>query len=283
VADGEIQRAAAIASVLPPAELRDALRSLTPDQTTALFVHLGDKRLAGFLDQLEPEDAGDVLRGLSDEAAADVLDEFAPDDAAAVIRAVKAQEPPRAERILKGMDRAGHVQPLLAYLPHTAGGHMTTDFLAVRPESTADETIRLLRQRTKDGDFRSYAYVTDDASRLVGVAPLYRLVFVDAATKVAEFMTRDPVRVRGTDDQEEVARIFRERRFLALPVVDFADRLIGVVTADDVADVVEEEVTEDIERLGGSQPLEEPYLRAGPTLLARKRIGWLLLLFAAEA
>ena len=88
---------------------------------------------------------------------------------------------------------------------------MTTDFLAVRPEATAEEAIGALRE-ARDGEFRSYVYVTDEDNRLVGVVPLYRLVLVDPATRIADFIVRDPVRVRGTDDQEEVARVFRERR-----------------------------------------------------------------------
>ena len=283
LAAGDLDRAGRVAAALPPTELRDALQGLTPDQTEALYEGLGDERLAGLVEVLEPEDAGDVLRRLPDAEAADVLDELAPDDAADVIGAIKAEEPQRAQPILVEMDRAGDVQELLKFLPDTAGGRMTTEFLAVSPDATADEAIRALRARARDGEFRSYVYATDQANRLVGVVPLYRLVLVAPETRVAEIMAPNPVRVRGTDDQEEAARVFGEHRFLALPVVDLEDRLIGVITADDIAEVVEDETTEDIERLGGSQPLDQPYLRAGPLTLAGKRIWWLLLLFAAEA
>jgi magnesium transporter len=283
IAAGELDRAGRIAAALPPGELRDALQRLTPEQTEALYEGLGDERLAELVEVLEPEDAGDVLRRLPDAEAADVLDELAPDDAADVIGAIKAEAPERAQPILVEMDRAGDVQELLQFLPDTAGGRMTTEFLAVRPETTADDAIRALRSRARDGEFRSYVYVTDEANRLVGVVPLYRLVLVEPETRVGELMSPNPVRVRGTDDQEEVARIFRERRFLALPVVDIEDRLIGVITADDIADVIEEETTEDIEKLGGSEALDAPYLRSGVLSLVTKRIRWLLVLFLAEA
>jgi magnesium transporter len=283
VAAGDLGRAGRVAAALPPADLRDALLGLSPEQTAALYAGLGDAPLAVLIQELEPEDAADALRRLPDAAAADVLDELAPDDAADVVGAIRAQEPARAQPILVEMDRAGDVRALLAYLPDTAGGRMTTEYLAVRPEATAEAAIRALRERARDGEFRGYVYVTDAGGRLVGVVPLYRLVLVDPAARIADVMLPDPVRVRGTDDQEDVARVFRERRFLAVPVADLEDRLIGVITADDVADVVEEEATEDIERLGGSQPLEEPYLRASVLTLARKRLGWLLLLFVAEA
>jgi magnesium transporter len=283
MADGQLDRAGRIATALSAGELRDALHGLTPEQTAALYQGLGDERLAALVEDLEPEDAGDVLRRLGDAAAADVLDELAPDDAADVIGAIQADAPERAQPILVEMDRAGDVQELLKFLPDTAGGRMTTEFLAVHPEATAEAAMRALRERAQDGEFRSYVYATDEDGRLVGVVPLYQLVLIDPAARVAEFMVHDPVRVRDADDQEEVARVFREHRFLAVPVIDMEGRLVGVITADDIADVVEEETTEDIERLGGSQPLDEPYLRASPLTLARKRIVWLLLLFAAEA
>jgi magnesium transporter len=283
VADGDLDRADRIAAALPRRELRDALRGLTPEQTEALYARLGDERLAELLDSLEPEDAGDVLLRLTDAGAADVLDELAPDDAADVIGAIKAEEPERAQPILVEMDRAGDVRELLSYLPDTAGGRMTTEFVAVPPLATAEEAMRVLRAHARDGEVRSYVYATDPAGVLVGVVPLYRLVLVDPATTVADLMVRDPVRVRGTDDQEDVARVFRERRFLAVPVVDVEERLIGVVTADDVADVMEEEATEDIAKLGGSEALDETYPRSGIVDLTKKRIRWLLLLFVAEA
>jgi magnesium transporter len=263
VADGDLDRADRIAAALPRRELRDALRGLTPEQTEALYARLGDERLAELLDSLEPEDAGDVLLRLTDAGAADV--------------------PERAQPILVEMDRAGDVRELLSYLPDTAGGRMTTEFVAVPPLATAEEAMRVLRAHARDGEVRSYVYATDPAGVLVGVVPLYRLVLVDPATTVADLMVRDPVRVRGTDDQEDVARVFRERRFLAVPVVDVEERLIGVVTADDVADVMEEEATEDIAKLGGSEALDETYPRSGIVDLTKKRIRWLLLLFVAEA
>jgi magnesium transporter len=273
IAERDFERAERIATALPPAGLRDALRALTPEQTKALYGAIGDERLAALVERLEPEDADDVLRRLSNVGVADVLDEFAPDDAADVIEAIKAEVPERARAILVEMDRAGDVQALLAYLPDTAGGRMTTDFFAVRPEATAEEVLRALRERAREGEFRSYGYVTDEGNRLVGVIPLYRLVLIDPATKVADVMVRDTVRVKGTDDQEEVARVFRERRFLAVPIVDLEGRLIGVVTADDIADVIEQEATEDMYRMAGIGVKE----RATSPMLesARRRVPWL--------
>ncbi|MGH2351387.1 MAG: magnesium transporter [Chloroflexota bacterium] len=285
VANGDLRQAGALAATLSTDELRDALRDLSPDTTAALFQELGDEQLAALVDGLDPEDAADVLARLSGAEAADVLEELAPDDAADVVGALEAMDPDTAESILVEMEaaEAEDVRALLAYPPETAGGRMTPEFFAVTPQVTVEEAVQALRALLSDGEFRSYVYVTDQLDRLVGVLPLYRLVLARADAQVGELMLGDPVRVRTLDDQEEVARIFREKRFLAVPVVDEADRLVGVVTADDIADVLEAEATEDVQRLAGSQPLDRPYLRTGPVALARKRVVWLLLLFIGAA
>lgn len=128
----------------------------------------------------------------------------------------------------------------------------------------------------------NYVYVTDPDEQLLGVLSLHRLVLSRPDSLVRDLMYPDPVRVHVNDDQEDVARLLTERHFLAIPVVDDENRILGIITADDVADVLEDEATEDIERLGGSAPLSEPYLRATPFLLFRKRIVWLLVLFMAQ-
>jgi magnesium transporter len=129
----------------------------------------------------------------------------------------------------------------------------------------------------------SYLYVIDAKGRLTGVVPLHDLVVSPPDRRIAEITTRDTVFCEAQVDQELAARLLRESGFLALPVVDSERHLVGVITADDMADVLIEEAGEDIERLGGSQPLEQPYLSASVWHLFRKRILWLLALFAAEA
>jgi magnesium transporter len=275
LARGDLAAAGRIAGLLPRSELAPALLGLSPAQVTAAYKGLGDELLAQLVRELRAADAAEVLCRLTDTQFADVIDELPPDDAAHIVEALKAIEPARVQPILVEMDRAGDVQELLAFLPDTAGGHMTTDVLAIRPATTAQQAIETLRKRTKDrgSEFRSYIYVTDDARQLLGVVPLYRLVMMDPKTPVAEIMSADPVRVLGTDDQREVARVFRERHFLAVPVVDLEGRLIGVITADDVADVLDEEATEDMYRMAGVGVTE----RATSPMLesARRRVPWL--------
>jgi magnesium transporter len=273
IEEGDTARAVELADQLTRRDLREALLTLDDEQLTTLHRGCSEAQLAAIVGELHPEDAAAVLQRLSDGEAAGILDEFASDDAADIIQAIKAAAPARLEPILVEMDRRGDVQPLLAHLPDTAGGIMTTDFLAVRPDATAEEAIRALQQRARNGDFRGYVYATGEDGRLVGVVPIYRLVLVEPATPIEEFMVPEPVSVRGTDDQQDVARVFQERRFLAVPVVDIEDRLIGVITADDVLDVQVEEATEDMFKMAGVGVKEHAF---SPVLeSAGRRVPWL--------
>ncbi len=177
---------------------------------------------------------------------------------------------------------AAELRELMAYPPDTAGGIMTPAFVSISPDLRADQAIAALRKVAEHAETVNYVYVLDKDEHLLGVLSLHKLVLSRADTPVSQLMYRDPIAVRVDTDQEEAARILTEHDLLALPVVDDQGRLVGIITADDVADVLEEEVTEDIERLGGSAPLAEPYLRASPVLLFRKRIVWLMVLFMAQ-
>lgn len=283
IADGAFERSADLAERLELSELRHVLERLTPAEAAALFEAIGDERMAKLIDPLNAVDTADVLCLLPDVEAADVLDELPPDDAADVIAAIEAVDAARANRLLVEMDKAGDVQALLAHLPHTAGGRMTTEFVTVRPTATTADALEILRSEAPQIESPSYLYVSSEDDDLLGWVPLERLMFSASETSVGDLMRKDPIRVRVTDDQEDVARVFRAARVLAIPVVDYENRLVGVITADDIADVLEQEVSEDIEKLGGSAPLGEPYMHASVFRLVSKRVRWLLILFVAEA
>jgi len=277
-------RITAIAGHTSADVLAEAIAGLETDELRTVLAALGSERSADVLEELEPEEAADVLQQLTDADAADVLEEMDPDDATDVFQEMREDDAPGAERVLAQMeaDEAEDVRQLLRYAEDTAGGIMTTDFLVVPAGASVQEAITLLRVPADDElppESASYLYVTEDGGKLVGVVPWHRLVRAGERVSVSALMEPQTVTVPATADQELVANVMRERRLIAVPVVDEMGRLVGIVTADDVADVVEEETTEDIERLGGSQPLDQPYLRAGPLTLAKKRAGWLLLLF----
>ncbi|MBO9351202.1 MAG: magnesium transporter [Thermomicrobium sp.] len=262
-------------------QLYPVLCELEPFELARLAELLGDETFGEFLAELDPSDAADLLERLSSQEAADVLEAMAPDDAADVFARL---DPDEARQILVEMKplEAQELQELLSYPPETAGGRMTPSYVALVPDVRVDQAIAALRKVAAEVETIYYAYVVDEANHLLGVVSMRDLVLSPPYRTVGEIMTRDIVKVRATADQEEAARLLVEEGLLAIPVVDDEDRLLGIITVDDVADILEREVTEDIERLGGSQPLEVPYTRATPFYLWRRRVGWLLLLFVAE-
>jgi magnesium transporter len=161
---------------------------------------------------------------------------------------------------------------------------MTPSFVALAPDLTADEALITLRRLAEEVEQVYYVYVTEPATdRLLGVLSLHRLAFARPWTPISELMITDVVKIRADADQETAARLLDQRNLIALPVVDTEDRLLGIITADDAADVLLEEAGEDIERLGGAQPLDEPYLRASVLHLVRKRLPWLMVLVIGSA
>jgi magnesium transporter len=284
VAEGDSARAQAAAARMLEDDALALLEDLSGEELSVLFAILGDEVLAGLLSRLDDRDAAGILSRMSAAQAADILEEIDPDDATDIFAEVEQADPDVANTILVEMepDEAAEIRELMAYDADTAGGIMTPAFVAVFPELRADETVVALRRVAEEAETINYVYVVDRDERLLGVLSLHSLVLSRPETMVRDLMWPDIVSVPVDADQEVAARMLTERDLLALPVVDPNGRLVGIITADDVAEVLEEEATEDIERLGGSQPLEVPYLRASPLLLFRKRIVWLLVLFFAQ-
>jgi magnesium transporter len=262
-----------------PVEL---ISRLSPAQTRQFAQVLGDDEFGDLIGEFDPADAARVLEQLTVADAADVLEAMNPDEAADVVGEIL---PLTADQILIAMEpvEAEELRELLAFPPDTAGGRMTPAYVSVSPDLRADQAVVALRRVAEEAETVNYVYVQDTDDRLLGVLSLHNLVLTPPDTLVRNLMIQDIISVPATADQEVAARMLTEFNLLALPVIDEDRRLLGIITADDVADILEQEATEDIERLGGSQPLETPYLRATPFLLWRRRIIWLLALFAAEA
>ena len=263
-------------------EVAEIVRQLQAEELEGLFDELGDEWLAKVASELDPLLAARLLARLSDADAADVLEEMPPDEAADVVGELNEED--RQEVLAEmGREEAADVELLLTYPPETAGGRMTTEFHAVPETHAVEDALRQLRHDGAERDIVSYVYAVDEHQRLTGVVRLHDLVTAPLDKRISDLTRREVTSVRTTDDQEVAARLLRDRNLLALPVVEEDGRLVGIVTADDMAEVLEEEASEDIERLGGSQPLEEPYLAASVWHLFRKRIVWLLVLFVASA
>ena len=259
-------------SLLPHAERVEGFRLLEPGDAEDFFLDLGA------LDQFE------LLKGLRPAERRLWLRLLPPDDAADLIQ--QAEEQDRRE-LLDLIDAATRreVTALLAYEEDEAGGLMSSRFARVRPDMTVDEAISYLRRqalREVDVETIYYVYVLDGAQRLSGVLSFRELFSARGDRTVREVMNTDFIAVPDELDQEEVARIFADYDVVALPVVDEDGRMVGIVTVDDIVDVVEEETTEDVQKYGGMEALEEPYMRTGFFELMKKRVGWLALLFVGE-
>lgn len=204
-----------------------------------------------------------------------------PDDAADLIQEAPAEERSQFLELLDEATRT-EVRALLAYAEDDAGGLMNPRFARLRPEMTVDEALSYLRKQAGQVETLYYAYVLDEEQRLQGVLSLRELFQAPGNKLVREVMRTDLVTVPEDLDQEAVSRLYVEHDLLAIPVVDREGRMKGIITFDDIADVVREEATEDVQKIGGMQALEEPYLFTPFLELVRKRAGWLTLLFLGE-
>ncbi len=254
---------------------------MSPDEVDVLFQLVGNDRFADLLVRLEHQQAADVLEQFPVDRAADLLEEIEPDDAADIFGELDEAV---SSEILVAMEpeEAEEIRELLAWPADTAGGIMTPAFVAINPNLRADQAIAALRKLSEEAETINYVYVTDADDYLLGVLSLHKLVLTRPQTPVGELMYTRPITVSASADQEFAAKTLIDNNLLAIPVIDDNNRLLGIITVDDIAEVIERETTEDIERLGGSAPLTEPYLLASPLHLFRKRVVWLFLLFMAQ-
>ena len=242
-----------LADRIGPSEWADLIPMLEPSEVALLFQWLPDEELPELLEELSPADAARILRTLSRAEAAELLEDMDPDDATDVVEQMPEDE---AREILVRMrpEEASELRELSRYSPETAGGIMTPAFVAVTADATAEEAITAIRQLVDDAETVNYIYVIGPDRKLLGVLSLYRLLLSPGETPVRELMAPSTVRVRADADREVAARLLTDRNLLALPVVDDEDHLLGIITEDDVADVLEAEATEDIERRADTRP-----------------------------
>ena len=272
----------ALLLTLRPADVAQVVGQLPEGEPRARVLRLLEPEAAARVIEESTFDVQrDLLRQMSPERLQAVLDRMSQDDLADLLGALPAADA-RALLSLIPEDAAA-LRQLLRYDPDTAGGIMTPEVVRLQETQTAAEALAAIRLAAPDAETVYYLYVTDKAGRLVGVVSLRQLVVADPETPVSELMDRNVVSVPVDMDQEEVARVLERYGLLALPVINDRQVLLGVVTVDDVIDVLREEATEDISRLGATEPLEQPYLQTGFLSLVRARVFWLLLLFALQS
>jgi len=273
---------AASEDLLSAEELGHAWPALSMEERLEGFHGLVRGDADDFFLDLPAADQAELLVALPPEERRLWVRLLAPDDAVDVVQGLPEAERPRFLELLDPVSRR-EVSALLAYAEDAAGGLMSPRFARVRREMTADEAIRYLRRQAREqAETIYYAYVLDPEQRLEGVVSFRDLLTAAPERRVDEFMKRDVVSVPDTLDQEAVARLMAAEDVNALPVVDGQGRMQGIVTVDDVVDVVQQEATEDIQKLGGMEALDAPYLATGFVAMLKKRAGWLAVLFVSE-
>lgn len=270
---GDVRSAIDTLSDLHPVDRADAFSDLDDADQAVLLPGFDLETAADLLEDLQDEQAATVAEKLPTEQLADVLDEMEPDEAADILGDLA---PDRAAEALAEMESAEGVLPLLPFADETAGGRMTTSYLALNRDNTAAQAIEILRTADPDSDTPYYLYVVDRKGHLAGVVGLRDLVIADPSSRVESFMDPEVNFARTDDDQEDVARMMARYELPTLPVVDQQGVLRGVITHDDLLDVIESEATEDIYRLA-NLPGPELSIDSPIRVSVRRRIPWLYL------
>ena len=273
------------------ATLRDILITMNPADIAGIFNSLEDKRIplmfrllpkelaAETFVEMEPEDQALLIRGFSDNELKEVLDELYVDDAVDIVEEMPANV---VRRILAQVDpeMRKSINQILRYPENSAGAWMTTEYVSLQPDMTVEESILRIRRQGVDKETIYTCYVMTKDRKLIGIVTVKDLLLAEDDEMLISDLMLDTelISVTTHTDQEEVARIFSKYDFLALPVVDKENRMVGIVTVDDAIDVMEEEATEDIELMGGMLRSENTYLRSSVWELFKNRIPWLLFL-----
>ncbi len=257
-------------SLADPDEKVEGFRSLPPSEAEELFLSLDTRAQAELLTALPSNERQLWVRQLPPDDAADLCQMASAETREFLLRLL--DEPTRRE-----------VSALLAYAEDEAGGLMSPRYVRLRPDMSVDEAIKYLRRAARErAETIYYIYVLDAEQRLIGVVSFRELFGASQERTVRDVMRADVLSVRDDLDQEAVANVMAESKLMAVPVVDAEGRIKGIVTVDDIVDVVREEATEDIQKIGGSAALDAPYLEVGVLGLVRKRAGWLTVLFIGQ-
>ena len=242
-----------------------------------LFRLLPKELAADTFVEMEPQTQELLIKGFSDNELKDIVNEMYVDDAADMVEEMPANVVSRILATANPEMRA-MINTILNYPEDSAGSIMTTEYVSLRPGMTAQEAITHIRNNGVDKETINTCYMTDANRTLTGVITIRQLIMADPDAPINDLVEENIIAVKTTDDQEEVAQEFSKYNLSAMPVVDNENRLVGIVTVDDVIDVIQEETTEDIEKMAAIVPQDKPYLRQSTFELWKSRIPWLLLL-----
>jgi len=260
-----------------PIEVAQVLREFSLKEKVYLFSLWDLDFAADVFEKIDEQEQIKILEAIDDVKKGKLLDELAPDERADLF---KELPPEIVDRFLSIMNKeeARDVKELMSYSPTSAGGIMTTEFASVREDMTAEEALQKLRETAKDSEMVYYIYVVDGRDKLVGVLSLKELILAEPKEKIRKLMHRNIIALPINMDQEEVARKVANYDLLALPVVDENGKMKGIITVDDVIDVIREENTEDMYKFSAAGEHSEEYMKMRPLIIAKNRLTWLIIL-----
>lgn len=273
-----LQGAKALLGPVQPADIAEAIEGLPEAMQAIAFRLLSKTEAIEVYEYLSSDVQQALIEEFKRQDVLDIVDQMSPDDRARLFDELPAKVVSRLLGQLSPLERQATAL-LLGYEPGTAGRIMTPEYISLKESWTASQVLERIRSLARVSETVYYLYVTDSARRLTGILSLRDLVTAQPSQTVGEVMTRDAIFVHTDTDQEEVARLIQRYDFLAVPVVDAEQRLVGIITVDDVIDILEQETTEDIYTLGGVQAgAADDYFQTDLLTVARRRVVWLFVL-----
>ncbi len=264
-------------SELHPADIAEIISRLSMDEGTHILKDLDIETAAEALSELEPEKQAEIISSIDAEKAADIIEEMTPDDAADVLGDLPVE---KAKEILEHIEKeeAEDIQELLVHKEDTAGGVMTNEFISYSLDITVQQAIERFKKDAEEIETVYYIYIIDDNGKLLGVTSLRELLLAEPHLRLSDIMTKKIITVTPDEDVNIIAEILSKYNLVALPVVDNEGYLLGIVTVDDILDIVEEEATDDIYKVAGTSEIKYGKIEdANPIEVVKSRIPWLIL------
>jgi magnesium transporter len=265
----------------PPADVAEVILDLPEDEQVIIFRLLPNALAADVFEYLDVEAQQQLLRAMAHEQVVAILNEMSPDDRTALLEEMPSAAARQLIQLLTPDERR-IAQALLGYPEDSVGRLMTPDFVAVHDDWTVKEVLDHVREFGRDSETLNVIYVVDERGKLIDDLRMREFLLRPFEAKVSDFRDRAFIALKVNDTQEEALNAFRRYDRVALPVVDSNGVLVGIVTSDDMLDVAEEEATEDIQKLGGMEALDEPYTTIPLMRMVKKRATWLIILFLGE-
>ncbi len=266
---------------LSPQDIAELIASLDPKDAILVFRLVSREKATDVFSELDPSLQEFILTRFADRELKTLIEELPPDDRTALFEDLPGRLTQKLLNLLPPEDRKESLK-LLGYPEDSVGRLMTPDYVAVRPDWSIEKAFAHIRKYGRDAETIDMIYVVDDGWKLIDDIPIRRFILANKEQKVREIMDNEFIAIRATEDQEEAYKIIKKYNLNVLPVTDAEGTLMGIVTVDDILDVLEEEVDEDFQKTSAIAPFEESYYSASSTVLYRKRIGWLMILLITD-